>query len=57
MESVPEGFSRRQGAGIGLISKYAGLYLKSLFHQPQDRNKSNVYVVKGVTTAEFRRMW
>ena len=57
MESVPEGFSRRQGTGIGLISKYAGLYLKSLFHQPQDRNKSNVYVVKGVTTAEFRRMW
>lgn len=57
MESVPEGFSRRQGVGIGLISKYAGLYLKSLFHHPQDRNKSNVYVVKGVTTAEFRRMW
>ena len=57
MESVPEGFSRRQGTGIGLISKYAGLYLKSLFHQPQDRNKSNVFVVKGVTTAEFRRMW
>ena len=53
----PEGFSRRQGAGIGLISKYAGLYLKSLFHHPHDRNKSNVYVVKGVTTAEFRRMW
>lgn len=57
MESVPEGFSRRQGIGIGLISKYAGLYLKSLFHHPQDRNKSNVYVVKGITTAEFRRMW
>lgn len=57
MESVPEGFSRRQGVGIGLISKYAGLYLKSLFHHPHDRNKSNVYVVKGVTTAEFRRMW
>lgn len=57
MESVPEGFSRRQGTGIGLISKYAGLYLKSLFHQPHDRNKSNVYMVKGVTTAEFRRMW
>jgi CRISPR-associated endonuclease Csn1 len=57
MDSVPEGFSRRQGSGIGLISKYAGLYLKSLFHKPHDRNKSNVYVVKGVTTAEFRRMW
>lgn len=57
MTEVPEGFSRRQGAGIGLISKYAGLYLKSLFHDPQDRNKSNVYVVKGKTTSEFRQMW
>lgn len=57
MESVPEGFSRRQGTGIGLISKYAGLYLKSLFHHPHDRDKSNVHIVKGVTTAEFRRMW
>lgn len=57
MTEVPEGFSRRQGAGIGLISKYAGLYLKSLFHDPKDRNKSNVFNVKGLTTAEFRRMW
>ena len=57
MTEVPEGFSRRQGASIGLVSKYAGLYLKSLFHDPKDRNKSNVFVVKGVTTAEFRRMW
>lgn len=31
MTEVPEGFSRRQGAGIGLVSKYAGLFLKSLF--------------------------
>ena len=57
MTEVPEGFSRRQGAGIGLVSKYAGLFLKSLFHNEQNPNKSNVYVVKGVTTAEFRRMW
>jgi len=57
MTEVPEGFSRRQGAGIGLVSKYAGLYLKSLFHNPKDRNKSNVFVVKGATTAEFRKMW
>lgn len=57
MTEVPEGFSRRQGAGIGLISKYAGLFLKSLFHNEQNPNKSNVYVVKGITTAEFRRMW
>lgn len=57
MTEVPEGFSRRQGAGIGLVSKYAGLYLKSLFHKPEDRNKSNVRVIKGLTTAEFRKMW
>ena len=57
METVPEGFSLRQGIGIGLISKYAGLYLKSLFHKADDRNKSNVRVIKGATTAEFRRMW
>ena len=57
MEEVPEGFARRQGAGIGLVGKYAGLYLKSLFHKADDRNKSNVRVVKGVTTAEYRKMW
>ena len=57
MTEVPEGFSRRQGAGIGLVGKYAGLYLKSLFHKPDDRQKSNVRVVKGTTTAEFRKMW
>lgn len=57
MTEVPEGFSLRQGIGIGLVSKYAGLYLKSLFHKPDDRRKSNVRVVKGATTAEFRRMW
>ena len=57
MEEVPEGFARRQGAGIGLVGKYAGLYLKSLFHKPDDRNKSNVRVVKGATTAEYRKMW
>lgn len=57
MTDVPEGFSRRQGAGIGLVSKYAGLYLKSLFHKPGDRTKSNVRVIKGLTTAEFRKMW
>ena len=57
MTEVPEGFSRRQGAGIGLVGKDAGLYLKSLFHKPEDRQKSNVRVVKGTTTAEFRKMW
>ena len=57
MKEVPEGFSRRQGAGIGLVGKYAGLYLKSLFHRKDDRTKSNVRVVKGATTAEYRKMW
>ena len=57
MTEVPEGFARRQGAGIGLVGKYAGLYLKSLFHKKEDRAKSNVRVIKGATTAEFRKMW
>ena len=57
MTEVPEGFSRRQGTGIGLVGKYAGLYLKSLFHRKDDRTKSNVRVIKGATTAEYRKMW
>ena len=57
MTEVPEGFSRRQGAGIGLISKYAGLYLKSLFHNPQNPHERKVFVIKGKTTSEFRQMW
>ncbi|MDO4932885.1 MAG: HNH endonuclease domain-containing protein [Prevotellaceae bacterium] len=57
MKEVPEGFSRRQGAGIGLVGKYAGLYLKSLFHKKDDRTRTNVRVVKGATTAEYRKMW
>ncbi len=57
MTEVPEGFALRQGAGIGLVSKYAGLYLRSLFHKADDRTRSNVRVVKGLTTAEFRKLW
>lgn len=49
MESVPEGFSRRQGADIGIISKYARLYLKSLFKR--------VFTVKGIATSDFRKIW
>ncbi len=49
MTEVPEGFSRRQGVDISVISKYARLYLKSLFHK--------VYVVKGIATADFRKIW
>lgn len=57
LKEAPEGFARRQGAGIGLVGKYAGLYLKTLFHKPDDRSKSNVRTIKGSTTAEFRKMW
>lgn len=49
MTEVPEGFSNRQGVDIGIIGRYARLYLKSVFQ--------NVYTVKGATTAEFRKMW
>ena len=49
MESVPEGFSRRQGTDISVISKYARLYLESLFTQ--------VYTVKGIATSDFRKIW
>lgn len=49
MTGIPEGFSRRQGAGIGVISKYARLYLQSVFNQ--------VYTVKGIATSDFRKCW
>ena len=49
MESVPEGFSRHQGTDISVISKYARLYLKSLF--------KHVYTVKGIATSDFRKIW
>lgn len=49
MTEVPEGFSNRQGVDIGIIGKYARLYLKTFF----DR----IYTVKGSTTAAFRKMW
>lgn len=49
MTEVPEGFSRRQGVDISVISKYARLYLKSLFR--------HVYIVKGIVTSDFRKIW
>lgn len=49
MTEVPEGFSRRQGTDISVISRYARLYLKSVF--------KNVYIVKGLATSKFREMW
>lgn len=49
MTEVPEGFSRRQGTDISVISRYARMYLKSVFRQ--------VYIVKGIATSDFRKMW
>ena len=49
MTEVPEGFSRRQGTDISIISKYARLYLKSVFDK--------VYTVKGIATSDFRKIW
>ena len=49
MAEVPDGYSNRQGVDIGIIGRYARLYLKTAFEK--------VYVVKGATTADFRRAW
>jgi len=49
MKDVPEGFSNRQGVDIGIIGKYARLYLKTVFQK--------TYVVKGATTSDFRKAW
>ena len=49
MTEVPEGFSRRQGVDISVISKYARSYLKSVFKK--------VYIVKGIATSDFRKIW
>lgn len=57
MTEVPEGFARRQGTGIGLISKYAALYLKSYFHDTLHPEYRQVYSIKGTVTDEFRKMW
>ncbi len=49
MTKVPEGFSRRQGTDISVISRYARMFLKSVF--------KHVYIVKGIATSDFRKMW
>ena len=49
MTDVPEGFSRRQGTDISVISRYARMYLKSVF--------KHVYIVKGIATSDFRKIW
>ena len=49
LKTVPEGFSNRQGVDIGIIGKYARMYLNTVFPR--------IYVVKGATTASFRKEW
>lgn len=49
MTSVPEGFSNRQGVDIGIIGRYARMYLQTVFRK--------IYIVKGATTASFRKAW
>ncbi len=49
MTEEPEGFSNRQGVDIGIIGRYARLYLKTVFEK--------IYTVKGATTSAFRTMW
>lgn len=49
MTEIPDGFANRQGVDIGIIGRYARLYLKTVF--------GRIYTVKGATTAEFRKMW
>lgn len=46
---IPSGFKNSQSVDIGIISKYGNLFLKSLFSQ--------VYPVKGKTTANLRDIW
>ena len=48
-EKDVQGFTRRQGTDISVISRYGRLFLLSLF----DR----VDVVKGSMTAQFRKIW
>ena len=49
MTKIPDGFSNRQGVDVGIIGRYARLYLKTLFRK--------IYVVKGSTTAALRKEW
>lgn len=49
IDCVNEDFTNRQGVNIGIIGKYARLYLKTVFNK--------IHVVKGATTADFRKAW
>lgn len=49
MEEIKEGFKNSQAVDIGIISKYATAYLKSVFKK--------VYSVKGEMVSEYRKAW
>ncbi|MDT8415830.1 MAG: HNH endonuclease domain-containing protein, partial [Flavobacteriaceae bacterium] len=49
MEEIKEGFKNSQAVDIGIISKYATAYLKSVFNK--------VYSVKGEMVSEYRKAW
>ena len=49
MTEISDGFTKRQGVDIGIISRYARMYLQTAFKK--------VHTVKGATTADFRKMW
>ncbi|TAJ09430.1 type II CRISPR RNA-guided endonuclease Cas9 [Marinilabiliaceae bacterium JC017] len=49
MKDVPTGFKNSQLVDTGIITKYARLYLKTLFKR--------VDTVKGNTVADFRKIW
>lgn len=49
MEEIKEGFKNSQAVDIGIISKYARAYLKSVFNK--------VYSIKGEMVSEYRKAW
>ena len=49
MKDVPDGFKNSQIVDTGIITKYARMYLNTLFDK--------VYTVKGNTVADFRKIW
>lgn len=48
MKEVTKEFSNRQGVDIGVIGRYARMYLSTIF---------KTRIVKGATTADFRKSW
>lgn len=49
IKDISGGFSNRQGVDIGIIGRYARLYLKTVFDK--------IYTIKGTTTSDLRKAW